>query len=77
MIFIVHLAGANRPKVDLDFHKVNYEFTKKIVQTIVKSKSTARIFYPSSITVSLNNKYGESKRKFEELLFELKEKNKK
>jgi len=70
--FVVHLAGVNRPHDPGDFEVGNVGFTGKLVEALVcLLRTTERrpvVVYASSIQAELDNPYGRSKRRAEELL---------
>lgn len=59
--FIFHLAGANRPKNDEDFNKINYGLTATLCSVLRKNKKHVPIVFSSSIHAVSNNLYGNSK----------------
>jgi len=63
---VYHLAGVNRPE-DLDF-EVNVTLTKDICNILLSNVRTPRIIFASSIQAGLDNPYGRSKRRAEEML---------
>lgn len=65
---IIHLAGKNRPNDIREFDIVNVGFTETIVSYLKKRQRTPKIIFSSSIQAELNNAYGISKRKAEEVL---------
>jgi UDP-2-acetamido-2,6-beta-L-arabino-hexul-4-ose reductase len=65
---VIHLAGVNRTKNKNDFDKVNFGYTKKIIDFFSKNKKKIHFVYASSTQVKLNNPYGLSKKKTEILL---------
>ncbi len=72
--FIFHLAGVNRPKEQSEHMKVNYEFTKNLLDILEKQGNSCPIMFASSIQASLigkyaDSEYGRSKRNAEELFF--------
>mgnify|MGYP003311115332 CR=1 FL=1 len=67
--YIIHLAGVNRPLTVEEFYDGNTNFTKKLVDLVIKSKRNTPIIMSSSIQAALNNDYGESKKMAEDLLF--------
>ena len=67
--FIVHLAGINRPLTTEEFYNGNTNFTKKVVDLVIKSNRNIPIIMSSSIQAALNNDYGTSKKMAEDLLF--------
>ena len=74
--FIFHLAGENRPKNQSLFYKNNTEFTKKICNILLDNNIKSTIVFASSTQVSLNNNYGISKKKAEQILIRHKKNNK-
>ncbi len=66
--FVFHLAGVNRPKEEEDFFKGNVEFTARLLDLLKKYQNRAPVVFASSVQAALNNPYGISKRKGEELL---------
>lgn len=66
--FIIHLAGENRPKNEIDFYNVNQGLTKSICEIAKHSKKNIPIIFFSSIQAKLDNSYGKSKKKGEELI---------
>lgn len=67
--FVFHLAGVNRPNDEKGFED-NHIFTAKVLECLKKHGNKAPILMSSSIQAELNNPYGKSKRKAEQLLFE-------
>ncbi len=66
---IFHLAGANRPKDQSDFQRINVDVTKSIVDAIKENPiKKQRLVYSSSILASADSPYGVSKRQAEELI---------
>lgn len=72
--FIFHLAGVNRPKEVSEFYKGNSNLTKKIVETLIKYNKKTPVLITSSTQAVLDNDYGKSKLRAEEILKEYKEK---
>jgi len=68
---VFHLAGVNRPKDEKEFQTGNIGLSKVICDTLLKIGKKPFILFSSSIQASLDNHYGISKRKAEDLLFEL------
>jgi len=60
--FVFHLAGANRPKHDREFHEVNERFTATVCATLRATGRRVPIVYSSSTQALLDNPYGRSKR---------------
>jgi len=73
---VFHLAGVNRPENDEEFEIGNVNLTKEIVDLIEKLKHPIPIVFSSSIQVTLNNPYGISKKKAEDVLIDYSKKNK-
>lgn len=73
--YIFHLAGINRPKKEEEFLVGNYEFTLKILNMLEENKNKCSIMLASSVQAALDNPYGISKRKGEEILKEYAKKN--
>ena len=64
--FVFHLAGINRPK-DNDFSG-NYTILEKVLNSLKENKNYCPIMLSSSIHAELDNDYGKSKLKAEEIL---------
>ncbi len=73
--FIVHLAGTNRPLTKEEFYDGNTNFTLKLINLIKQIDRYIPIIFSSSIQASLENDYGVSKKKAEDLLFAFSEEN--
>lgn len=65
--FVVHLAGANRPREEAQFQIDNVDFTAKLCDYLA-SHRPAPILFTSSIQAALDNPYGQSKRRAEEVI---------
>ncbi len=72
---LYHFAGVNRPNKTKTFKKDNFELTRFICDYLKEKKIKTQIIFSSSIQVTKNNAYGNSKRKCEKLLLDLKKKN--
>lgn len=72
---IFHLAGCNRPKNIKEFERDNINLTKKLVDYIEKQNHPVPIVFASSIQAKLNNPYGISKKKAEDILFDYSKRN--
>lgn len=68
--FVFHLAGVNRPKEQSEFIEGNFGFTSTLLETLKKHQNSCPIMLSSSIQAELDNPYGISKKKGEELFFE-------
>lgn len=66
--FVFHLAGVNRPKIEMEFMQGNFGFTSTLLDTLKKHNNTCSVMISSSIQAALNNPYGESKKSGEDLL---------
>jgi len=67
---IFHLAGVNRPKRVEEFKIGNVNLTKTIVNLLENLKKPIPIVFSSSVQAALNNPYGISKKKAENILIE-------
>lgn len=72
---IVHLAGINRPLSVEEFYDGNTNFTKALIDLIVKSGKKIPILFSSSTQAELDNDYGKSKKMAEDFLFDFMEKH--
>ena len=70
---VFHFAGINKSLENNDFEKVNVGFTKKLCSILEKSQKTSLI-YASSTQAKLDNYYGRSKKKSEEICLNLEKK---
>lgn len=68
--FIFHLAGVNRPQSVEEFYEGNSNLTQIITDTLKEAKKNTPILLSSSTQAELDNDYGKSKLKAEELLLE-------
>lgn len=66
--FIYHLAGSNRPKSNDDFKIINTDFTELITSLVKKHGLSIPIIFTSSIQAEIDNDYGKSKLKAEEII---------
>jgi len=64
---IFHLAGVNRPKDPQDLIVGNIELTQALSKAVQETKRDICLVYSSSTQASLNNDYGKSKRRCEEI----------
>lgn len=72
---IFHLAGVNRPDKIEEFETGNTGLTKTIVNILEELQRNIPIVLSSSIQASLDNPYGISKKKAEDILIEYSNKN--
>lgn len=66
--FIFHLAGVNRPRDDVEFETENAGLTEKLCDLLARRGSAVPVVFSSSIQATMDNAYGRSKRRAEELL---------
>lgn len=67
---IYHLAGVNRPKNIQEFEKGNTGLTQKIITLLAEYDKKPAIVISSSIQADLDNPYGISKKKAEDILLD-------
>ena len=67
--WIVHLAGINRPLKPEEFIDGNINFTKKLLEVIKETGSSAPVIFSSSTQAILDNPYGQSKKAAEDEIF--------
>lgn len=67
--FVFHLAGVNRPKDESEFMEGNFGFTNVLLDSLKKNNNNCPVMISSSTQAALDNPYGLSKRKGEELMF--------
>ena len=72
---VFHLAGVNRPDEVEEFETGNVGVTRTIVDLLEKAKRNIPIVLSSSIQATLDNPYGVSKKKAEDILIEYSRKN--
>jgi UDP-2-acetamido-2,6-beta-L-arabino-hexul-4-ose reductase len=65
---VIHLAGVNRPKNDVEFKESNAGFTDTICCHLESLKRNPAILFASSVQAVQDNPYGRSKRQAEERL---------
>ena len=65
---VVHLAGVNRPIREAEFDQGNVGFTSHLVSCLEKRELACPVLFSSSIQAGLDNPYGRSKLRAEELL---------
>ena len=68
--FVFHLAGVNRPTDPADFYKGNTDFSALLLDTLKKHDNHAPIVVSSSTQAALDNDYGKSKKRGEDLFLE-------
>jgi UDP-2-acetamido-2,6-beta-L-arabino-hexul-4-ose reductase len=66
--FVYHLAGINRPKKESDLIIGNIDFTKSIIDLLVRYEKKIPIVFSSSTQATNNLEYGRSKLRAEELI---------
>lgn len=67
---VVHLAGVNRPEDDADFEVGNVGLTAEVCEMLSHREDPTLVIYASSKQAALDNPYGRSKRRAEEVLTE-------
>jgi UDP-2-acetamido-2,6-beta-L-arabino-hexul-4-ose reductase len=65
---IFHLAGVNRPEKIEHFETGNVGFTQTLLKFVRESSRKPHVIFSSSIQATLDNPYGKSKRKAEQIL---------
>jgi UDP-2-acetamido-2,6-beta-L-arabino-hexul-4-ose reductase len=65
---IFHLAGVNRPLDPSEFAKGNTGLTEQLCEMLKAGRHSAKIVFSSSVQALLDNPYGASKAKAEEIL---------
>ena len=65
---IFHLAGVNRPQNPMDFERGNAGLTEQVCKLVRESRRSPKIVFSSSIQAELDNPYGASKAKAEDVL---------
>ena len=65
---VYHLAGVNRPDNVDEFQSGNAGFTGTLIDAIRDAGSRPHVVFSSSVQASMNNPYGASKRRGEEIL---------
>tara|TARA_B100000029_G_scaffold441613_1_gene459558 strand:- start:2476 stop:3579 length:1104 start_codon:yes stop_codon:yes gene_type:complete len=73
--YIIHLAGSNRPKDEMDFNIDNFELTKIICDAVETSGKNIPIIFSSSIHAESKTPYGRSKKAAEQCLLEYAERS--
>lgn len=68
--FVFHLAGVNRPKDPTEFTTGNVDLTGRLLSVLEAAGRRTPVVFSSSTQAALENPYGESKRRAEELLFD-------
>jgi UDP-2-acetamido-2,6-beta-L-arabino-hexul-4-ose reductase len=65
---ILHLAGVNRPENPQEFQTGNADFTADLCDRLLAMKRAVPLLLSSSIQAELDNPYGRSKRRAEEIV---------
>ncbi|MCF6330975.1 MAG: NAD-dependent epimerase/dehydratase family protein [Sulfurimonas sp.] len=68
--FIYHLAGVNRPENVEEFYEGNSNLTKKIIEILKQNNKSTPILLSSSSQAIIDNDYGKSKKKAENILID-------
>lgn len=66
--FVFHLAGVNRPKDPVEFHEGNVDFSNLLIDNLKAQGRPIPLLITSSTQAALNNPYGSSKRRAEDLV---------
>jgi len=66
--FVFHLAGVNRPKEPTEYNEGNVAFTEELIRLLKIENRNIPILFTSSIQAELDNEYGVSKRKAEDII---------
>jgi UDP-2-acetamido-2,6-beta-L-arabino-hexul-4-ose reductase len=67
---IIHLAGVNRPIDESEFIIGNVDYTKKIIDILIQNNLKIPLILTSSSQAQLENSYGNSKKRAEELVLD-------
>lgn len=65
---VVHLAGVNRPQDEREFEDGNVAFTEHLVEALGKREKGCPVLFSSSTQAALDNAYGRSKARAEQIL---------
>ncbi|MBQ3393883.1 MAG: NAD-dependent epimerase/dehydratase family protein [Oscillospiraceae bacterium] len=65
--FVFHLAGVNRPQKTEEFYEGNTDFSARLISMLEKHENHCPVVVSSSIQAELDNDYGKSKKRGEEL----------
>lgn len=66
--FVFHLAGVNRPRDVREFERGNVDFTRMLCELLAEAGRATPVAFASSTQAELDNPYGLSKRRAEEVL---------
>jgi UDP-glucose 4-epimerase len=67
---VFHLAGINRPQTPEEFDHGNVDFTRRVCRCLEAGNRKPQVIFSSSIQAELDNPYGVSKRRAEQILQE-------
>jgi UDP-2-acetamido-2,6-beta-L-arabino-hexul-4-ose reductase len=65
---VIHLAGVNRPDDKIEYTRGNEDYTNFIVRSLMNQNRIVPVIFASSKQVLLDNEYGSSKSKAEQIL---------
>jgi UDP-2-acetamido-2,6-beta-L-arabino-hexul-4-ose reductase len=65
---IIHLAGVNRPKDEIEFEDVNVSYTAIMCQYLIQTKHFPKIVFASSTQAGTDTPYGKSKLEAERVI---------
>src|SRR5690625_4379710 len=68
--FVIHLAGVNRPQDPVEFEAGNAGLTEALCAALVDTGRSIAIIYTSSIQAELDNPYGLSKHRAEQVVLD-------
>ncbi len=67
--FVFHLAGVNRTDNDSEFYEGNRDFTRRLIDSLIKNNNRSPVLLTSSIKAGEDSEYGKSKKAGEDELF--------
>ncbi len=68
--FVFHLAGVNRPRDPAEYVAGNVDLTARLLARLTAAGRRTPVVFSSSTQAALENPYGESKRRAEELILD-------
>ncbi len=67
--FVFHLAGVNRANNNDEFYKGNRDFTRKLIDSLIRNNNRSPVLHTSSIKAEEDSEYGKSKKAGEDELY--------